>query len=190
MPAINTYIDECGEVVERWGDTCRAEGCDKPIYGTSKGYRGYCSTHGRLFYRNGEPFSVAEIQARAYREAAIAYADEQTWETRLALCEAAARCRNTERSQPLGPNFPMMVAAKPGQRVVDAALAWADCDAEAPLAEYEEVRDEMYRAAKLFRSRLRQLDFVTNVGQDEARRRQRESAAKARAAKAAQKEAA
>ena len=109
--------------------------------------RGYCTNHYALWRRHGEPTTINDSRRAAFREAAIAYADNQTWENRVALCLAAFNCKNRNVTE-----APVPTSADghhpPGQRVVDACMAWADFDAEAPMAEYSHGPEAMYAQAE------------------------------------------
>ena len=160
MPIRGTHWDDIGEEVVRYDNHCRADGCGKEfVSGENGAGRGYCTNHYALWRRHGEPTTINDSRRAAFREAAIAYADNQTWESRVALCLAAFNCKNRNVTEAPGPDFLLMVTTRPGQRVVDACMAWADFDAEAPMAEYVIVSDAMYAQAECFRRRYATLQW-------------------------------
>lgn len=166
------YLDEMGERVISYDGVCRREGCNQPIYGTSRGAWGYCCNHARLQYRNGEPYSVMEIQRRKFLDAVLAYADAPTWDNRVALCLAALNCKDRNIGADPGPDFLMMVTTRPGQKLVDACMEWADFDAEATMEEYMVARNAMYAQVECFKNRHRQVGYqggyVTGKREQEA----------------------
>ena len=162
--SVGKYLDDNGERQDRYGNECRAEGCKKPLFANGDAVpgsgRGFCGNHYRLWLRNGEPLGVKDIQRRELREAAIAYADEPTRNTRRDLCMKALSCHVMwDRGYDPGLNFEMMLCTRPAERMCAVAMAWAEFDAEAPLADYLAAEDELYAQAHRFAGRWRSLNF-------------------------------
>jgi hypothetical protein len=162
--SVGKYLDDAGERQDRYGNECRAEGCGRPLYENGKAFtatgRGYCSQHYMSWRRHGTPISPREARRQELREAAIAYADEPTKNTRRDLCMKALSCHVMwERGHDPGLNFEMMLCTRPAERMCAVAFAWAEFDAEAPLADYLAAEEELYAQAHRFAGRWRSLNF-------------------------------
>jgi hypothetical protein len=156
--AVGTVVasDKVGWLVHE-NTVCRHPGCRNPH---ERAGWGYCNMHARNFARCGHPGGKGEQVREALQEAAHAYGDVPETETWTALCAAGIRY-GVVRDNWLAPfeddclrQLPEALISVEGRWLRDAALAFTECPAEAPLTDFTRLKSALEMAAFKFTKSL------------------------------------
>jgi hypothetical protein len=146
-----------GWTVVHENTVCRLPGCNKPH---ERAGQGYCNQHARNLYRCGHPEGAVVKAKEALYEAAHAYGDVPETETWVALCAAGIRY-GVVRDNWLAPfketclrQLPEALVSVEGRWLRDAALAYTECEAEAPLTDFTRLKSSLEMAAFKFTKSL------------------------------------